>query len=181
MAPKDYIKRGRAEKKPPPPPPFPWLRMMLALVLLGAFGYFLWSLKNQTPSHDQDKPKAPQQEQQSKTISDEPLPILADEEWEFIKTLPQTSVEVEVAEQQKSDKRYLMQCGSFRKQSQAQEMKATIAFQGLVAQVRESSGKNGLWHRVILGPYDTKRLAEKDRHLLRKASITTCQIWYWNL
>jgi cell division protein FtsN len=86
-----------------------------------------------------------------------------------------------VQDEHVSDKRYLMQCGSFRAASQAQKMKATIAFQGLEAQVRPSDGKSGRWHRVILGPYDSKRLAEKHRHSLQKANINTCKIWNWNL
>ena len=73
-----------------------------------------------------------------------------------------------------------MQCGSFRKQSQAEELKATIAFQGLESQVLESEGSKGIWFRVVLGPYESKRDAERDRHALRSARINRCQIWNWD-
>ncbi len=86
-----------------------------------------------------------------------------------------------MAEQEKSDKRYLMQCASFRTRAQADEMRAKIAFQGLEAQIRHSDGANGEWFRVILGPFDAKRDAERAKHALRKVNITTCQIWFWNL
>lgn len=179
MAHKDYISRGRAPKTPPPAPApsLPWLRIIVTLALVVGFGYLLWSIK------DKAETAAPIPEKVVEVLQEdeEPLPILEEEEWEFIKALPQTSVQVEVAEQEKSDKRYLMQCASFRQRHQAEEMKATIAFQGLVAQVRESQGSNGLWYKVILGPYDLKRAAEKDRHTLRRSKITTCKIWYWNL
>ena len=75
---------------------------------------------------------------------------------------------------------YKMQCGSFRKRSQAEAMKAQIAFSGLVAKVSESSGKNGIWYKVALGPYPRKRMAEADKHKLKRNNITTCQIWLWN-
>ena len=113
--------------------------------------------------------------------TEETLPELPEEEWEYIKTLPGYEVEVEVKEQEKSDKRYLMQCASFRTRAQAEEMKAKIAFQGLEALIRHSTGSNGDWFRVILGPYESKRDAEKAKHSLRKVNIATCQIWYWNL
>ncbi len=74
-----------------------------------------------------------------------------------------------------------MQCGSFRKQGQAEELKARIAFQGFEAQVRPSEGSSGRWYRVIIGPYESKRLAEKQRHTLQRAKINGCKIWLWNL
>lgn len=147
---------------------------MVVLLLIG-FGVFLWSIKDASDT----TPDAPAQ--RTVAPSEEALPELPEEEWEYIKSLPGYEVEVEVAEQEVSDKRYLMQCASFRTRSQAEEMKAKIAFQGLEAQIRPSSGDNGEWFRVILGPFDSKRDAERAKHSLRKVKISTCQIWYWNL
>lgn len=177
MAHKDYVSRGRASKKQPPQEKaaVPWIRILITLALVAGFAYLLYSIKDRAEEQT-DTAQETQQE-----AEEDALPILEDEEWDFIKTLPVTTVQVEVPEQQKSDKRYLMQCGSFRQQDQAEEMKATIAFAGLVAQVGPISGKNGLWYRVYLGPYDLKREAEKDRHTLRRSNINTCKIWYWNL
>ena len=72
-----------------------------------------------------------------------------------------------------------MQCGSFKTQKQAETLKARIAFSGLEAQVKSVSGKNGTWHKVYLGPYPRKRLAEKDKHKLKRNNINYCQIWLW--
>ena len=74
-----------------------------------------------------------------------------------------------------------MQCGSFRQQDRADEMRAQLALQGIESQVRPSNGKNGLWYRVVLGPYDYKRDAEIDRHVAQRIGIGTCQIWFWDL
>ncbi|WP_026376465.1 SPOR domain-containing protein [Aestuariibacter salexigens] len=181
MAHKDYVARGRAPakkntKKQPDRAPIPWLRLIITLTLVGAFGYFLWSIKDSA-----EEAPASSDIVVSETQEEDALPELPKEEWEFIKTLPGYEVEVDVPEHQQSDKRYLMQCGSFRSDEQASEMRARIAMQGLESQIRPSEGDNGRWYRVILGPYESKRDAERDKHALRRISITTCQIWYWNL
>ena len=179
MAPKDYVSRGRASKKaqapaPAPKPALPWIRIVITLGLVAGFGYFLWSIKDNAQT-------APVVSTQQQASEQDPLPELEDEVWDYPYILSDSEVQVEVEEQQLSSKPYLMQCGSFRQKGQADEMKAKIAFQGLEAQVRSSEGKNGLWYRVILGPYLSKRQAEVDRHKLRRIDITTCRIWYWNL
>ncbi len=186
MAQRDYVSRGRApqkkkqaknKKKSGSPQITPYARIKLAIVviLLVGFAVFLWSIKDAAET-EVDAPVT-----KSVAPSEDELPELPEEEWEYIKTLPGYEVEVDVAEQEASDKRYLMQCASFRTRSQAEEMKAKIAFQGLEAQIRPSSGANGEWFRVILGPFESKRDAERAKHTLRKVNISTCQIWYWNL
>jgi cell division protein FtsN len=89
--------------------------------------------------------------------------------------LKDKEVVVDIPEKEKSTRRYQMQCGSFRNQGDAESLKAKIAFQGLTSQVK----KTGDWYRVILGPYERKRPAEKDRHKLQRAKINGCQIWTW--
>ncbi len=184
MAQQDYVSRGRApqkkkaaakrNKKEAQLASFPVLRLVIVVTLLCGFAAFLWSIKdNVDESHDNSITR--------EVVTDEDeLPELPQEEWEYIRTLPGYEVQVNVAEQEKSDKRYLMQCASFQTRAQAESMRATIAFQGLEAQIRPSSGANGDWFKVILGPFDTKRDAEKAKHSLRKVNIATCQIWYWN-
>ena len=72
-----------------------------------------------------------------------------------------------------------MQCGSFRTLEQAQTLKAKIAFAGLVAEVKKTQGSNGIWYKVRLGPYETKRLAESDKNKLKRIKIMGCGIWLW--
>ena len=174
MAQKDYVARGRSSKAPPPPPKraLPWPRIVITLILLAAFGYFLWSIKGSAP-------ETPEVVSKPVVASKDALPDMPKEEWDFITSLPEYTVEVEVEEQAKSTIRYLMQCGSFKVRSQAEELKAKIAFQGLAAQVRKSEGSS--WNRVILGPYESKRHAEADRHTLQRAKINGCVVWNWNL
>ena len=85
-----------------------------------------------------------------------------------------------MAEQQQSAGPYQMQCGSFREQTQAEAMKAQIAFVGFGSEIRRTDGNNGVWYRVVLGPYESKRQATADRNRLRQQGINTCQIWNWS-
>jgi cell division protein FtsN len=62
---------------------------------------------------------------------------------------------------------------------QAEILKATIAFTGLTSQISESKGKNGIYYKVFLGPYERKREAEKDKHKLKSNNVNGCQIWLW--
>lgn len=176
MAQKDYVARGRTKKQAPPPPKhsLPWLRLVITFALVAAFGYFLWSLKDNAP----EQTAAIATEAQVDSEVEDILPEIPEEEWEFITSLPEYSVEIEDKQQDQPIILRLMQCGSFRKESQAQELKAKIAMQGLESQVKTKSGR---WYRVILGPYKNKRLAEKDRHTLQRAKIIGCKIWNWNL
>ncbi|MGS2719402.1 SPOR domain-containing protein [Paraglaciecola aestuariivivens] len=182
MAQKDYVARGRSKKTAPPPPKpkLPWVRIVITLALLAGFAYFLWSISGQASDPATDEPIVKSEASTQKTPQN-PLPEIPEEEWEFIKTLPEYTVEIEQKQQDAPTVRRLMQCGSFRTENQALELKAKIAFQGLEAQVRSSQGSSGLWYRVILGPYDSIRVAEKDRHTLQRARINGCKIWNWNL
>lgn len=178
MPQKDYVKRGRATKqtKPEPKSNVAWLNVSVALIVIIGFIVLLWRIKDNAPEPEPvvELPKVVQQ-----SVEEDDLPELPEEEWEFIKTLPGYEVEIEATEQAPT-KRYVMQCGSFRSESQAQEMRARIAMAGLESMVRSSDGSNGRWYRVVLGPFENKRAAERDRHTIRGVGIRTCQIWYWN-
>lgn len=175
MAHKDYVARPRSNKKAPPPKPtLPYVRIVITLALIAGFAYFLWSIKDKSASETVKVVPTKQLEQDA-------LPELPKEEWDFIKSLPEYTVKIEVDEREDSGKRYLMQCASFRSKDQAEELKAKIALQGFESQVRASDGSNGRWYRVISGPFDSKRDAESQKHALDRAKIRTCQIWGWNL
>ncbi len=100
-----------------------------------------------------------------------PLPKLEPEDWAYIDSLPEFSVEVDATGPIESDREYIMPCGSFRAIERAQQLKATIAFQGFESRIIDSENSSGQWFRVVLGPYDSKREAEKDRHTLRRANV----------
>jgi len=192
----DYANRGRPPQKKKKPtrskakpaargkakasatrPQVPWLIVILAVALISLLAYFLVSIHGSA-----DNPPATQ----APTAAEQPvsdadrLPAKPEERWQYISELENGEVEVDVPERELGPPQ-LMQCGSFRSQTDAETLRARIAMVGLESLVKASDGSNGRWYRVILGPYETKRAAERDRHKLQRAQIFGCQIWRWNL
>ncbi|MCQ1056774.1 SPOR domain-containing protein [Photobacterium sp. DNB23_23_1] len=198
MATKDYVKRGRAAAKKPrgnrnqvSSSGFPIKWAAIALCLVGALGYGLYYLSaNPAPQPQQPtspsvtkpepvKPVRPKAEPVTPPKASKPLPPKPEEKWRYIEELENKEVQVDAKKEQAPTKPYLMQCGAYRSQSQAEERKAMIAFQGLTSQIKVSQGEKGNWYRVVLGPYPQKRKAESDRNQLRRAGIEPCAIWFW--
>ncbi|MFM2481773.1 SPOR domain-containing protein [Celerinatantimonas sp. YJH-8] len=179
---RDYVGRkpspNKKGRKPTPPPSrrLPILAVIILVVAIAAFVGVLWHIKNSAkapaPLPAAVVPKAPA------PVQVKPLPKQPKEP-DYIRELENKQVKVKVPKREKSEHRYQMQCAAFRNRSDAETMKAKIAFSGLSSQVRRSEGKKGAWFKVVLGPYDTRRKAESDRHLLERNNINTCQIWYW--
>ncbi|MBO2585123.1 SPOR domain-containing protein [Shewanella algae] len=168
-----------ARKQPQPRQGFPVLLLVVVVAVVAGFGYFLWSLKSSAPEAEVAQPQ-PQTKPVPQKKDPNALPPKPKEEWTYLKELENKQVEVDLPEESNKPSRpYQMQCGSFRVQSQADEMKAVIAFQGLEAQVRKVQGTSGVWYKVVLGPYDSKRDAERQRHVLQRAGLNGCMIWFW--
>ncbi|MEH6453722.1 MAG: SPOR domain-containing protein [Psychromonas sp.] len=141
---------------------------VLGIVLLTAFiGYFMFAVEKPAEPVVVVNKEPPRKEEE---LPEKPQP-----KWEYEDLLKTQKMEVEIPEVVEQTRPYQMQCGSFRQQNDAESLKVRIAFQGLNSEVR----KTGSWYRVILGPYERKRPAEKDRHKLQRAKINGCQIWLW--
>lgn len=150
---------------------------LLALLLIAGFAYGLWALKT---SPETKEPLTTEVTKPSNTAKPkaQTLPKPPKEKWTYVKDLE--NKEVEVGEYQVEQKGpYKMQCGSFKTRKQAEVLKANIAFAGLEAKIQPSTGKNGTWYKVALGPYEKKRQAEKDKNKLKRNNINYCQIWLW--
>ncbi len=144
----------------------PYLAVFAALLIIGFISYFVIWVEKPQPAKVVNKPAQKKEE----VLPEKPQP-----KWEYENILKTKNVDVDIPEEVEVTEPYQMQCGSFRQQSDAESLKARIAFQGLNSEVR----KTGNWYRVILGPYERKRPAEKDRHTLQRAKINGCQIWFW--
>lgn len=150
------------------------------IILISAFAYGLWALKT-APSTKTPLPSpVPDKAESNQKITKQPdtLPAPPKEKWSYVKDLE--NKQIEVGEYEVKEKGpYQMQCGSFRTQKQAEVLKANIAFSGISSKIKTAKGKSGTWYKVVLGPYDRKRLAEKDKHILKRNNINYCQIWLW--
>ncbi len=188
----DYANRKRPppKKKPGGKPvkksaakaaaPVSWQLVVITLVLVAGLIWFLYSIagsRDQQPVVEQPPEIT---EQMQRQINKDAIPELPKDEYSYPDVLENQEVIVDVPERELGPPK-LMQCGSFRSESDAQTLRARIALTGLESQVRRSEGRNGVWFRVILGPYATKRDAERDRHKLQRAQVHYCEIWNWNL
>ncbi len=185
MSNQDYISRTPPKKKKNSPykkksaEPTPTVSVKakligaIVIILIAAFSYSLWFLKTSTIT------KTPI-ESQSKitTTKEQHLPEPPTEKWTYVENLKTKEIEVGQYEV-KQNGPYKMQCGSFKKQSQAEALKAKMAFAGIESQIQTAQGKNSTWYKVVLGPYARKRAAEEDKHKLRNNKINGCQIWLW--
>ena len=80
---------------------------------------------------------------------------------------------------------YILQTGSFRAHADAEKQKATIAFQGMQAHIEQTNtADNGIWYRVILGPFQSRSKMNRAidslvklriQPLVRKKKIETTQ------
>ncbi|MEO0367595.1 MAG: SPOR domain-containing protein [Pseudomonadota bacterium] len=64
---------------------------------------------------------------------------------------------------------YYLQVASFRQQQDAEEVRASLALNGIESetQAREVEGK-GLYYRIRLGPFENKRVAKNSKTRLQK-------------
>ncbi|WP_254795706.1 SPOR domain-containing protein [Arsukibacterium indicum] len=150
-------------------------------MLLGGFAWFLWYLKQQPADTVSTTPAVRQNTQQADKSGADDLPAKpVAEPYQYIKELENKEVQVEVDTTGREPQGpFQMQCGSFRQADQAEAMRAQIAFAGFASAVRRTEGSNGVWYRVVLGPYDSKRQATADRNRLQQQNINGCRIWNW--
>lgn len=175
---KDYVSQPKRQKrggpKKPEKAPFPKVKLLILVLLVGAFAYFLFFLK------DGSKPalKEPTTQHTKKKAEKTLPPPPDDEEWEFIDELK--NKEVTVGTNELKDKGpFVLRCTTVRSQQRAEALKAKIAFAGHESVVKEYKGTSGMWYRVDLGPYDRKREAEKVRHTMKRNNINGCTILLW--
>lgn len=166
-APKKGVTRKRtAVKQTAANKGIPYLAVAAVLLIMGFIGFFMFGVEKPPAVQIVNKPVHKKED----VLPEKPQPI-----WEYENILKTKKITVDIPEDKTESRPYQMQCASFRAQGDAESLKAKIAFQGLTSQVI----RTGDWYRVILGPYERKRLAEKHRHKLQRAKINGCQIWYW--
>lgn len=169
MAQHDHInkkrptKKAKVEKKP-----FPVIGLIIATTLIACLGYGLYYIS--AHSDEQPKPKAVKKAPPKEAVKTKPtVPTFIDE-------IANTELEVEV--QKVEDKGpHRLQCASLRSEDDAYALKAKIAFKtGMIAQVDRTEGKNGVWYRVRVGPFNTKRLAESANNKIKRQRLQACAI-----
>lgn len=151
-------------------------------LLIGILASYVLNLKLPTttvPVSEEKKPAASAKSRYQAVPAEE----ASDTDFSFHNVLKNKVVEVpeqatEIRDPAAKARRYIMQCGSFRKQTLAESLKVQIAMNGFTARIKDTNEINGdVWYRVILGPYTSKRKAERERHQLERNDINNCRIW----
>jgi cell division septation protein DedD len=101
--------------------------------------------------------------------------------FDFYTLLPEQTIDVEVDPAEVTAPRdtpgatetYLLQAGSFRQREDADRRRAELLLLGLEPSVEETTGDNGRWFRVYLGPYDSRSRMSKARSLTAGQNIDT--------
>lgn len=174
MPQQDYVKAARpaprTRKKANAPKPLPKLLIAAVLLLLVVFGYFLWHISHR-PGAEQLAAEAAVVAPAKTAVLDELPQKPSKEPYTYIEELETKEVQVK-ADELESKKPATMYCGAFKTLDAAQQTKAKIAFAGLTASIKESSGK----FRVVIGPYASRRQAQNDKNLLKRQKIADCWI-----
>jgi len=140
----------------------PWGPMLISFAV-GAFIMFLLHLKDNVPADHQSK-SGQEKKIEKKSAAIEPT-------FDFYTLLPEMEVVVNTPEQTKKNivtaptqqqeqarkkpeqVSYMLQVGSFRKSSDADALKARLAFLGVESKVQKVTIDNkDTWHRVQVGP-----------------------------
>lgn len=98
--------------------------------------------------------------------------------------LPKSEVKTEQVDVYKSTPkdakmqyRYLLQAGSFRKAADAERMRAKLILMGMPnAKTSKSTGQNGTWYRVRVGPFDNRSLLNRAQDKLVRQQIQPMEI-----
>lgn len=114
--------------------------------------------------------------------TEEPQEAAPRPRFDFYTLLPEQTIDVEVDPAEVTAPRegvttsgevYLLQAGSFRQREDADRRRAELLLLGLQPEIEETSGDNGRWFRVYLGPFDSRSKMSKARSLTAGQDIDT--------
>ncbi|MEE8364568.1 MAG: SPOR domain-containing protein [Gammaproteobacteria bacterium] len=106
--------------------------------------------------------------------------------FDFYSVLPDRILDIPISEQEReaienptinkiAGKKVLLQVGSFQGASEADSLKAQLAFLGLEARVESAIVNDDTWHRVILGPFSANSEFSRIKNLLIENKIDYMQ------
>jgi len=180
-------RRGTRRKASSGIPAWFWL---LGGILIGLGAAVFLMVKGYLPDIQQHLPTLDSQSAEPATsaIEEEEIARPKKPRYDFFTVLPE--MEVVVPEQElsrKADKtepatnpsiataqdQYILQAGSFRNATDAEQMKARLAMLGSMATVQKVTVNGQSWHRVRIGPFQGARKADEIRRLLADNKIDT--------
>ena len=143
-----------------------WVWVFL-LLMLGLFTAFILFLDQKIVKNNATTPIT----ETKKEANDKPR-------IDFYSILPDRVVDIPVSEEDKqaienpsinkvASETVILQVGSFQSVTDADSLKAQLAFLGLEAKIESAEVNNDTWHRVLLGPYaDNGELSRTKNQLI---------------
>jgi cell division protein FtsN len=163
-----------------------WLWLLSGILLGLGLAYYLWS-KGYIPQPQVDTAASGESTEQIGPVDVDEVAPANDEPrkspYDIFTVLPE--MEVVVPEQELNQQNrtaetpaspadsgsYLLQVGSFREQSDAEQLKARLALLGITARTQSVTVNDATWHRVRVGPVDGIRQADEMRTKLASNGI----------
>ncbi len=176
---RDYAKRAKAapkrssarKKSTPAAAPSPWRWYGSGLLS----GFFLSFLIYMGTLPQETGPAAESNTGEQPPPTETPKP-----RFDFYTLLPEQRIEVDVDPAEVTQKRstgngetYLLQAGSFKQKVDADRRRAELLLLGLEPNIQETSGDNGQWFRVYLGPFNSHSAMARARGLTAAQNIDT--------
>ncbi|WP_444995942.1 SPOR domain-containing protein [Aliikangiella sp. IMCC44359] len=188
--PRDYAKKkkpaqkkrgaSRSKKKASVPLSLWLLTVFLSIALAGGLIYLKWFKPQPVQTSAQTKSTTSSQKNTSSRSSKKSQPKSDDEVpfYDVHRDLTNKKVVIPKEDLKLPDNYkkyfYTMPCGSFREKARAEELKARIAMVGSKSDLKDIKSKGETWYRVQLGPFNSKRAAERIRHRLQDNGIHDC-------
>ena len=166
---RDFAKKGRAparrtsSTKSSATPPWLWF---IAGLVVGAFAASLYFIKNPSVA------PAPKEEPKPKVTENKtPKP-----RFDFYKLLQESETIVPASETineekpaQEQSTEYILQVGSFPRADDADKLRAQLILLNLDANIEKVEIRKGeIWHRVVVGPFNTQNELTSARSQLVK-------------
>lgn len=117
-----------------------------------------------TPQPYQDLVQTPPHTQQTKPVQRETAPVTS------VSREPEPVKRAAEPQEKKDEKRWMVQCGSFKGTEQAETVRAQLAFEGFDSKITTNNG----WNRVVIGPLKGKENADNTISRLKVAGHGNC-------
>ena len=179
---RDYKNSNRKPKKKPVPG-WVWLLTGLLIGLMVALLVYLSGQSGSGAGKIVTKPpvkKSVAKTPKKKPVNNDGL------RYEFYTVLPESEIVIpeddinardpEGAARVKTGQRYVLQAGSFRKQTEADSLRARLALLGIESGIENVVVNGDTWHRVRLGPYNSIRDVNSTRNLLARNNVNAILI-----
>jgi len=173
----DYAKK-HASNPIPNSDTAPWIWFIVGFLfgLFTAFIIYLWQEVAPDPSSTTDKPTA--DVIANKVLDEDRLP-----DYSFFEMFPNVVVPVveeytNTGQKVSIEKKciYVLQAGSFKNVADADRLRGELILMDMVVTIRDIDMEGTPWHRVIVGPFDTKLKLTRTKTRLAGANIESIQL-----